>query len=144
MFFFFIQMYKMCWSLMRVRLSLTLKEYVVKAEKGQRETSGIVTIGISAIMKMFAQKLRSPPSLPQALLISHSPSVALALLLSPSALSSSNATLEAWSLPCEYETAEMAISEFTSIYSLRDRRGKKERESENGKEKDKGWAMKGY
>ncbi len=94
--------------------------------------------GISAIMKMFAQKLRSPPSLPQALLISHSPSVALALLLSPSALSSSNATLEAWSLPCEYETAEMAISEFTSIYSLRDRRGKKERESENGKEKDKG------
>lgn len=29
---------------MRVRLSLTLKEYVVKAEKGQRETSGIVTM----------------------------------------------------------------------------------------------------
>ncbi len=78
-------------------------------------------------MKMFAQKLRSPPSLPQALLISHSPSVPLALLLSPSALSSSNATLEAWSSSCEYETAEMSISEFTSIYNQRQKGEERER-----------------
>lgn len=142
-FFCFIQMYKMCWSLMRVRFSLTLKECVVKAEKGQRETCGIVTMrdfsnyeNVCTEAQIPSLSTTGPSHLSLILSITRSPSLSLGPLIFKRYSWGMEFALWIWNC--------WDVNIWIHFNLQSETEGERKRESENGKEKDKGWAMKGY